>query len=73
MMVKMLVRLFSAGMKIKRDFYGNLMNSLVYNEQFIQVRCGAHVLNLVIHSGLKIIDEYIEKIKKSVKCDGSEM
>lgn len=51
-----------------------LKNSLVCDGQFIHVRCGAHILNLVIQSGLKSIDGSVEKIRESVKyVRGSEM
>ncbi|KAL7135289.1 hypothetical protein ABFS83_11G083600 [Erythranthe nasuta] len=50
-----------------------LKNSLVCNGEFMHVKCGAHILNLVVHSGLIVINESIGKIMDSVKyVRGSE-
>nr|GEU46247.1 zinc finger BED domain-containing protein RICESLEEPER 2-like [Tanacetum cinerariifolium] len=42
-------------------------DALVCNGKFIHVRCCAHVLNLIVHSGLKVIEESTEKVRESVK------
>ncbi|GJX11554.1 zinc finger BED domain-containing protein RICESLEEPER 2-like protein [Tanacetum coccineum] len=42
-------------------------DALVCNGEFIHVRCCAHVLNLIVQSGLKVIEESIEKVRESVK------
>ncbi|GJY12240.1 zinc finger BED domain-containing protein RICESLEEPER 2-like protein [Tanacetum coccineum] len=42
-------------------------DALVYNGEFIHVRCCAHVLNLIVQSGLKVIEESIEKVQEYVK------
>ena len=34
---------------------------------FFHVRCGAHVLNLIIQEGLKVIDDSVSKIRETVK------
>ena len=40
---------------------------LVCDGDFIHVRCGAHVLNLIVQAGLKAIEGAIEKVRDSVK------
>ncbi|KAH7845226.1 hypothetical protein Vadar_005350 [Vaccinium darrowii] len=51
----------------------SLSNSLVCDGQFFHIRCGAHVLNLIVQEGLKVIDEAIYNIRESVKyVRGSE-
>jgi hypothetical protein len=37
------------------------------NGEFFHVRCGAHVLNLIVQDGLKVIDEVVHNIRESVK------
>ncbi|GJT90228.1 zinc finger BED domain-containing protein RICESLEEPER 2-like protein [Tanacetum coccineum] len=44
-----------------------LNNVLVCDGKFIHVRCGAHVLNLIVQAGLKVIEGSIEKVRESVK------
>nr|GFA61953.1 zinc finger BED domain-containing protein RICESLEEPER 2-like [Tanacetum cinerariifolium] len=48
---------------------GNLRlnNVLVCDGKFMHVRCGAHVLNLIVQAGLKVIEGSIGKVKESVK------
>jgi hypothetical protein len=31
------------------------------------VRCSAHVLNLIVHEGLKVVGDALEKIRENVK------
>ncbi|KAH7835665.1 hypothetical protein Vadar_028554 [Vaccinium darrowii] len=51
----------------------SLSNSLVCDGQFFHIRCGAHVLNLIVQEGLKVIDEAIYNIRENVKyVRGSE-
>ncbi|GJR77892.1 zinc finger BED domain-containing protein RICESLEEPER 2-like protein [Tanacetum coccineum] len=44
-----------------------LNNVLLCDGKFLHVRCGAHVLNLIVQSGLKVIEKSIEKVRDSVK------
>ncbi|KAJ0825565.1 putative transcription factor/ chromatin remodeling BED-type(Zn) family [Helianthus annuus] len=44
-----------------------LNNALVCDGDFTHVRCSAHVLNLIVQAGLKIIEGAIEKVRESVK------
>ncbi|GJY97713.1 zinc finger BED domain-containing protein RICESLEEPER 2-like protein [Tanacetum coccineum] len=41
----------------------SLNDALFCDGQFMHVRCCAHVLNLIVKSGLKVIEESIEKVK----------
>lgn len=51
-----------------------MTNSLFFNGEFLHIRCGAHVLNLIVQMGLGTIAEAVEKIRESVKyVRGSEM
>ncbi|XP_050908840.1 zinc finger BED domain-containing protein RICESLEEPER 4-like [Lathyrus oleraceus] len=50
-----------------------LQNWLLSKGEFFHVRCSAHVLNLIVQEGLKVIGDALEKIKESVKyVKGSE-
>ncbi|KAF7123264.1 hypothetical protein RHSIM_Rhsim12G0084900 [Rhododendron simsii] len=50
-----------------------LSNSLSCDGQFFHIRCGAHVLNLIVQDGLKVIEEAIHSVRESVKyVKGSE-
>ncbi|KAF7133416.1 hypothetical protein RHSIM_Rhsim09G0092700 [Rhododendron simsii] len=50
-----------------------LSNSLSCDGQFFHIRCGAHVLNLIVQEGLKVIEEAIHSVRESVKyVRGSE-
>ncbi|KAD1384629.1 hypothetical protein E3N88_42913 [Mikania micrantha] len=44
-----------------------LNDGLVCDGDFTHVRCSAHVLNLIVQAGLKIIEGAIEKVRESVK------
>nr|GEV91037.1 zinc finger BED domain-containing protein RICESLEEPER 2-like [Tanacetum cinerariifolium] len=48
---------------------GNLRlnNVLVCDGKFMHVRCGAHVLNIIVQAGLKMIEGCIGKVRESVK------
>ncbi|XP_024018885.1 zinc finger BED domain-containing protein RICESLEEPER 1-like [Morus notabilis] len=45
----------------------NLRGLLPFHGEFFQLRCCAHILNLVVQDGLKSIDKLVEKIRDSVK------
>ncbi|KAF7835614.1 zinc finger BED domain-containing protein RICESLEEPER 2-like [Senna tora] len=48
--------------------------SLPCNGDFFHIRCGAHILNLIVQEGLKVIDHALHKIRESVKyVKGSEI
>ncbi|GJS91446.1 zinc finger BED domain-containing protein RICESLEEPER 2-like protein [Tanacetum coccineum] len=49
-----------------KDHLG-LNNVLLCDGKFLHVHCGAHVLNLIVQSGLKVIEKSIEKVQDSVK------
>ena len=38
--------------------------SSICRSEFLHVRCGAHVLNLIVKAGLDVIDEAIYKLEK---------
>ncbi|KAL1207473.1 putative AC transposase [Cardamine amara subsp. amara] len=44
-----------------------LRRNLVCNGEFFHVRCAAHILNLIVQSGLNVIDGALEKVRDSVK------
>ncbi|KAJ0667094.1 putative transcription factor/ chromatin remodeling BED-type(Zn) family [Helianthus annuus] len=44
-----------------------LNKALVCDGYFTHVRCSAHVLNLIVQAGLKVIEGAIEKVRESVK------
>ena len=45
----------------------SLTNSLMCDGEFFHIRCGAHVLNLIVYEVLKVIDDSVHKIRESVK------
>ncbi|XP_071712401.1 zinc finger BED domain-containing protein RICESLEEPER 3-like [Rutidosis leptorrhynchoides] len=48
-------------------------NGLLCKGDFMNICCGAHVLNLIVQSALEVIQSAIEKVRKSVKyVRGSE-
>ncbi|XP_019433917.1 PREDICTED: zinc finger BED domain-containing protein RICESLEEPER 2-like, partial [Lupinus angustifolius] len=48
----------------KNHLFGN---GLVSGGQYFHVRCGAHILNLIVQEGLKVISNALFKIRESVK------
>ncbi|GKA28803.1 zinc finger BED domain-containing protein RICESLEEPER 2-like protein [Tanacetum coccineum] len=40
-----------------------LNDALVCDGEYLHVRCGAHILNLIVQSGLKVIEGAIEKVQ----------
>lgn len=45
----------------------SLMRSLVCEGKFLHVRCGNHILNLIVKAGLEKVDAAIGKIREGVK------
>ncbi|GAU45889.1 hypothetical protein TSUD_24910 [Trifolium subterraneum] len=43
-----------------------ISNSLLLNGEYFHIRCSAHVLNLIVQDGLKIVSDALHKIKQSV-------
>jgi hypothetical protein len=41
---------------------------VICHHKFIHVRCSAHILNIIVHEGLKDDNDSIIKIRKMVKC-----
>lgn len=44
-----------------------LTDSLFADGMFLHIRCGAHILNLIVQSGLKVIGEAVTNVRESVK------
>jgi hypothetical protein len=40
---------------------------VICHHEFIHVRCSAHILNIIVHEGLKDVDDSIIKIREIVK------
>ena len=48
-------------------------DALICHGQFFHIRCCAHILNLVVQQGLKVIRERLVKVRNCVKyVEGSE-
>nr|GME03462.1 zinc finger BED domain-containing protein RICESLEEPER 2-like [Ipomoea batatas]GME21272.1 zinc finger BED domain-containing protein RICESLEEPER 2-like [Ipomoea batatas] len=44
-----------------------LQNDLLCNGEFFHVRCSAHILNLIVQDGLKVIGDSFYKVRESVR------
>ncbi|XP_071713491.1 zinc finger BED domain-containing protein RICESLEEPER 2-like [Rutidosis leptorrhynchoides] len=55
------------GIEKKFSSHLSLNGGLLCNGDYMHVRCGAHVLNLIVQVGLKVIQSAIIKIRESVK------
>ncbi|XP_027364293.1 zinc finger BED domain-containing protein RICESLEEPER 2-like [Abrus precatorius] len=44
-----------------------LQNSLLCDDEYFHVLCSAHILNLIVQEGLKVVGEALYKIRESVK------
>ncbi|XP_074362243.1 uncharacterized protein LOC141702485 isoform X1 [Apium graveolens] len=49
----------------------NGKRALVHNGDMFHMRCVAHILNLIVKSGLEMVDHLIEKIQKTARYIGS--
>ncbi|XP_010535246.1 PREDICTED: zinc finger BED domain-containing protein RICESLEEPER 2-like [Tarenaya hassleriana] len=45
----------------------SLQNSLLCEGEFFHIRCCAHILNIIVQAGLKVISDALDKIRESVK------
>ena len=44
-----------------------MQDSLLCDGQFFPVRCCAHILNLIVQEGLKVVGGALDKIRESIK------
>ena len=44
-----------------------MIGVLLCDGDYFHVRCGAHILNLIVQSGLKVVDNYVIKVREMVK------
>ncbi|KAF7817627.1 zinc finger BED domain-containing protein RICESLEEPER 2-like [Senna tora] len=69
---------------IEKKIFSITLDNAAYNDEFgcflpctsdfFHIRCGAHILNLIVQEGLKVIDPALLKIRESVKyVKGSEI
>lgn len=45
----------------------SLQDSLLCDDEFFHVRCSAHILNLIVQEGLKVVEGALKKIRDSIK------
>nr|GMD76374.1 zinc finger BED domain-containing protein RICESLEEPER 2-like [Ipomoea batatas] len=48
-----------------------LQNDLLCNGEFFHVRCSAHILNLIVQDGLKVIGDSFYKVRESVRWNSA--